>query len=94
MFECKLLVNVVAGKLAASSDAPPPVAAADQATCSKPYDPALDFFSMEFDAEKALATADLEPPLVRVAPLDNITKCRQILPKECEGTMTLVSTWE
>lgn len=45
-------------------------------------DPALDFFSEHFDALKALQTRGLQPPVPRVKPLDNITRCRMILPPE------------
>jgi small nuclear ribonucleoprotein (snRNP)-like protein len=53
----------------------------------QPYDPALDFFSREFSAEKALKTLWLEPPNPKVLPLDNLNKCRYILPAACEESM-------
>ena len=47
-----------------------------------PKDPALDFFSESFDALRALYTRGLLPPVPRVKPLDNVVKCRLILPPE------------
>lgn len=44
--------------------------------------PALDFFSPAFDAALALATPGLQPPLASVAPRDNITRCRDLLPPD------------
>ncbi|DBA75848.1 hypothetical protein WJX77_004367 [Trebouxia sp. C0004] len=45
-------------------------------------DPALDFFSEGFDALRALYTRGLLPPVPRVKVLDNVVKCRLILPPE------------
>ncbi|KAK9808638.1 hypothetical protein WJX72_000999 [[Myrmecia] bisecta] len=45
-------------------------------------DPELDFFSPHFNAQKALATIGLQPPMPRVRPLDNVVKCRAILPAD------------
>ena len=47
-----------------------------------PKDPALDFFSDSFDALRALYTRGLLPPVPRVKALDNVVKCRLILPPE------------
>ena len=47
-----------------------------------PADPRLDFFSEHFDAVRALHTKGLQPPVPRVKPLDNVVKCRLILPPE------------
>lgn len=50
-----------------------------------PSDPslsALDFFSEHFDALRALYTKGLQPPVPRVKALDNVVKCRLILPPE------------
>ena len=47
-----------------------------------PKDSALDFFSESFDALRALYTRGLLPPVPRVKPLDNVVKCRLILPPE------------
>ena len=47
-----------------------------------PKDPALDFFSESFDALRALYTRGLLPPVPRVKALDNVVKCRLILPPE------------
>mmetsp|Transcript_26478 Transcript_26478/g.57767 ORF Transcript_26478/g.57767 Transcript_26478/m.57767 type:complete len:264 (-) Transcript_26478:34-825(-) len=55
-------------------------------------DPALDFLSEQFDAEKALATPGLEPPDPCVRPLDNVSKCRHILPPDLpESLANMVS---
>ncbi|GBG85701.1 hypothetical protein CBR_g40430 [Chara braunii] len=45
-------------------------------------DPALDFFSPEFDALKALMTPGLQPPNPQAHPLDNLQKCKHLLPQE------------
>ncbi|DBA85561.1 TPA: hypothetical protein ACH3X2_000493 [Trebouxia sp. C0005] len=45
-------------------------------------DPALDFFSESFDALRALYTRGLLPPVPKVKALDNVVKCRLILPPE------------
>ncbi|KAK9830583.1 hypothetical protein WJX81_001418 [Elliptochloris bilobata] len=45
-------------------------------------DPALDFLSPQFDALRALRTQGLAPPEPDAPPLDNITKCRRLLPAE------------
>eukprot|EP00884_Botryococcus_braunii_P002410 jgi/Botrbrau1/1216/Bobra.0163s0024.1 len=45
-------------------------------------DPALDFFSPQFDAEKALHTPGVVPPVPDAPVLDNIYRCRRILPPE------------
>ncbi|GAQ87908.1 hypothetical protein KFL_003870050 [Klebsormidium nitens] len=44
-------------------------------------DPALDFFSELFDPLCALYTVGLQPPAPRVQPLDNLNKCRRIIPE-------------
>lgn len=43
---------------------------------------ALDFFSEHFDALRALYTKGLQPPIPKVKVLDNVVKCRLILPPE------------
>ncbi len=45
-------------------------------------DPALDFLSPSFDARKALYAPDLQPPDPHAQPLDNIYRCRQLLPPD------------
>lgn len=45
-------------------------------------DPALDFLSAEFDALRALRTPYLAPPEPGAPPLDNVNKCRKLLPAE------------
>lgn len=57
--------------------APPPPPAPARAA-----DPALDFTSDRFDAHAALSTEGVQPPVSGVEPLDNVTKCRWILPAE------------
>ena len=47
-----------------------------------PKDPALDFFSEHFDAMRAIYTRGLQPPEPRVKALDNVVRCRRILPPE------------
>ena len=42
----------------------------------------LDFTSPSFDALQALHTPGLRPPVPDAAPLDNVAKCRAILPPE------------
>ena len=51
-------------------------------TSLDPSDPALNFFSEHFDALKALYTKGLQPPVPKMKPLDNVVKCRLILPPE------------
>lgn len=45
-------------------------------------DPALDFLSDKFDAEKALSTPGLQPPDPDAPTLDYMAKCRVLLPAE------------
>lgn len=49
---------------------------------SPPPPGALDFFSEHFDPLRALYTKGLQPPIARVKALDNVVKCRLILPPE------------
>ena len=49
---------------------------------SPPPPGALDFFSEHFDPLRALYTKGLQPPIPRVKALDNVVKCRLILPPE------------
>ncbi|KAJ9522860.1 hypothetical protein QJQ45_023646, partial [Haematococcus lacustris] len=49
---------------------------------SQEADPALDFLSDAFDAQRALDTPGLRPPVPDVKPLDNLAKCRWLLPPE------------
>ena len=51
------------------------------------YDPALDFLSTAFDAARALRTPNLAPPEPAVAPLDNLSKCRRLLPVELPDSL-------
>ena len=50
-------------------------------------DPALDFFSADFNALIALTTLGLRPPNPNVAPLDTVDRCRFILPAEMEESL-------
>lgn len=43
-------------------------------------DAALDFFSPSFDPLAALAAKGLRPPVPNARPLDNISRCRFMLP--------------
>lgn len=64
---------------------PPARTTASKSTAVQPHasdDPALDFFSEHFDALKALQTRGLQPPVPKIKPLDNVTRCRMILPPE------------
>ncbi len=61
---------------------PGPALRSQQQASFNPKDAALDFFSAEFDAMKALYTRGLQPPIPRVKVLDNVVKCRLILPPE------------
>ncbi|EIE26087.1 hypothetical protein COCSUDRAFT_40248 [Coccomyxa subellipsoidea C-169] len=58
------------------------MAEAKEAPSTLEYDATMDFFSPQFDAAKALSTPGLLPPNPKVLPLDNISKCRAILPAE------------
>lgn len=51
----------------------------------------LNFLSRDFDPLEALQTEGLEPPNPRVRPLDNLNKCRQLLPKEVPESILNVS---
>jgi small nuclear ribonucleoprotein (snRNP)-like protein len=53
-----------------------------------PYDPALDFFSEQFDPLKALSTPSVVPPL-NVRPFDNLSKCRILLDPSDENYLQL-----
>lgn len=53
--------------------------------------PHLNFLSRDFDPLEALHTEGLEPPNPRVRPLDNLNKCRYILPKEVSESILNVS---
>ncbi|BDA44372.1 probable small nuclear ribonucleoprotein Sm D-like protein at C-terminar half [Coccomyxa sp. Obi] len=55
---------------------------AKEAPSAPAYDSSLDFFSPQFDALKALYNFGLQPPNPKVLPLDNISKCRAILPAD------------
>lgn len=67
---------------------PPPGPPAATRTPQLPLPPpppppgALDFFSEHFDALRALYTKGLQPPIPKVKVLDNVVKCRLILPPE------------
>ena len=61
---------------------------ADQASTSA--DPALDFLSASFDPVLALSTPNLEPPDLDARPLDNVAKCRSILPAELPESLANV----
>jgi hypothetical protein len=68
--------NSAAGAGGTPPHAPPAAEAA--------ADPRLDFFSHEFDALLALTTPGVEPPQPRARPLDNLSKCRALLPPDME----------
>lgn len=53
----------------------------------RPKDSTLDFFSMQFDALKALRTADVKRPNELVAALNNLSQCRFILPAEMKESL-------
>lgn len=57
---------------------------------SNPADPALDFLSASFDPALALSTPNLEPPDPNARPLDNVAKCRSILPAELPESLANV----
>ena len=61
---------------------------ADHASTSA--DPALDFLSASFDPVLALSTPNLEPPDPDARPLDNVAKCRSILPSELPESLANV----
>lgn len=48
--------------------------------CARCLAAGLDFFSRSFNPHLALYTLGLQPPKPRVLPLDNLHKCRAILP--------------
>jgi hypothetical protein len=54
-------------------------------------DPALDFFSEEFDAAKALTTPGLQPPMPDAPVLDYLAKCRTLLPPEMPESLANVA---
>ena len=58
--------------------------------CLMALDPALDFFSTEFDPGLALSTPGLVPPEPDARPLDNVAKCRSILPQEVPEALSNV----
>ena len=60
----------------------------DEATMQKI--PALDFLSAEFDPVLALSTPGLAPPDPDASPLDNVAKCRSILPQEVPEALSNV----
>lgn len=47
-----------------------------------PQPPSLDFLSGSFDPLRALLATELQPPLPRAAPLDNVAACRRLLPAD------------
>lgn len=51
----------------------------------------LDFFSPDFDALAALNTPSLQPPAPQVKALDNVSKCRAILPAEVPESLLHMS---
>lgn len=53
-----------------------------------PSDPALDFLSPAFDPALALATPGLVPPDPNALPMDNVSKCRSILPPELPESLS------
>ena len=50
----------------------------------------LDFFSPSFDAALALATPGLQPPNPSALPLDNVSRCRALLPPEVPESLSNV----
>ncbi|KAG2500573.1 hypothetical protein HYH03_001343 [Edaphochlamys debaryana] len=73
-----------AGALGVPTRAPPgpPDPSLAPASTSGPPSPSLDFLSPSFDALKALHAPELQPPLPAAPPLDNIAKCRRLLPAD------------
>ncbi|KAJ1447621.1 hypothetical protein M885DRAFT_185556 [Pelagophyceae sp. CCMP2097] len=69
-------------KLHKKYGAPPKAAAPAPAPAAANGDP-LDFRSPAFDAALALRS-DARPPFPDAKPLDNITKCKRLLPAWCE----------
>ena len=59
-----------------------------------PRSPELDFFSPQFDPTRALSTAGLIPPDPAALPLDNVAKCRSILPPEMPESLAHVERKE
>ena len=59
-----------------------------------PRSPELDFFSPQFDPTRALSTAGLLPPDPAAFPLDNVAKCRSILPPEMPESLAHVERKE
>lgn len=45
-------------------------------------DQSLDFFSLAFDAKKALYNTSLHPPVKDAAPLNTIYHCKSLLPPD------------
>ncbi|GLJ40881.1 hypothetical protein SUGI_0845700 [Cryptomeria japonica] len=61
------------------------------ATTSEEVPPHLDFLSPDFDPLEALQTEGLQPPNARVRPLDNLNRCRHILPQEVPESVVNIS---
>ena len=59
-----------------------------------PRSPHLDFLSPQFDPARALSTAGLLPPDPAALPLDNVAKCRSILPSEMPESLAHVERKE
>lgn len=51
------------------------------------FDPELDFLSPSFNAARALATVGLRPPDPSARPLDNLYRCRTLLPPDHPDAM-------
>lgn len=51
-------------------------------------DPELDFLSARFNAEKALATPGLQPPVPDEAPYDNVAAFRKHLPADIPDSLS------
>lgn len=56
-----------------------------------PPDPALDFLSDSFDAERALSTPGLQPPIPDAPVLDYLAKCRMLLPPDLPESLAHVA---
>lgn len=57
-------------------------ASGQAAGSSGQLDHSLDFFSPQFDAQRALLTEGLQPPIPAARPQDNVFMCRFMLPPD------------
>lgn len=63
---------------------------AHSSSSAEPASQLLDFFSPSFDAALALATPGLQPPDPSALPLDNVSRCRALLPPEVPESLSNV----